>query len=65
MDSDEHDHMLERLLQVSEQLTLLLRAHQTHLVRIDTAIERLTTVVGDIKTLLARNLPLSENDRDS
>jgi ABC-type transporter Mla subunit MlaD len=78
MDNDEYHHIIHRLVTIManqdrintrvdvtyQQLAELLREHQTHLVRIDTAIERLDTVVADIKTLLARNIPLSENGRD-
>jgi hypothetical protein len=49
--------MMASQYKINDQLTSAIE-------RIDTAIERLTVAVEDIKTLLARNIPLSENGRD-
>jgi hypothetical protein len=64
MDNDNYHNTIQRLVTISEQLTILLASHQTYVARLDTAIERLDTAIQDIRTLLTRIIEQSTNGRN-
>jgi|RhiMetStandDraft_8_1073273.scaffolds.fasta_scaffold77369_2 hypothetical protein len=64
MDADEYHNITRSLVAMMANQDIINDRLTRAIERIDTAVERLTLAVEDIKTLLARNIPLSENGRD-